>query len=218
MVDTRALRGVNLNRLPVLWELLRCRNVSIAAENLGLTQSTVSAALKDLRDSFDDELLIQSGREFVLSERASELLPILEATLNLVQELVSEPDFSPETDRTVFRIATADYVSTLFLPGILRSFAEIAPHMALQLYPPSKKVVYELELGLIDLIIGPDQMFDWANARDQAHDLKFEKCFEDSFVAIARKRPAGACLQRSLSFGGPRFHLSATRASGFAGI
>lgn len=205
MVDTRVLRGLNLNRLPVLWELLRCRNVSIAAENLGLTQSTVSAALKDLRDIFDDELLIQSGREFVLSERASELLPILETTLNLAQELISEPDFSPATDRSIFRIATADYVSTLFLPEILRNFGEVAPEMTVHVHRPNKKSLYDLQLGLIDMIIGPEQMLDWADARDQDHGMRFEKCFEDSFVAIARKGTAAPATKDA--------YLSAAHAS-----
>jgi LysR family nod box-dependent transcriptional activator len=190
MVDTRVLRGINLNRLPVLWELLRCRNVSIAAENLGLTQSTVSAALKDLREIFDDELLVQSGREFVLSERALELLPVLETTLNLAQELVSEPDFLPATDRSIFRVATADYVSTLFLPEILRIFDEAAPAMTVHVYRPNKKSLSDLQLGLIDMIIGPEQMLDWADVRNQDHGMRFEKCFEDSFVGIVRQGAA----------------------------
>ena len=190
MVDSRVLRGINLNRLPVLWELLRCRNVSIAAENLGLTQSTVSAALKDLREIFDDELLVLSGREFVLSERAFELMPILETMLSLAQELVSEPEFSPTTDRTVFRVVTADYVSTLFLPEILRIFAEVSPMMTVHVFRPNKKSLADLQLGLIDMIIGPEQMLDWADARGADHGMRFEKCFEDSFVAITRQGAA----------------------------
>lgn len=186
MVDIRALRGVNLNRLPVLWELLRCRNVSTAAENLGLTQSTVSTALRHLRELFEDELLVPAGRELVLTERAQELLPLLETSLTLLQDLVSEPVFDPGRDETQFRISTADYVSVLLLPDLVAELAGTAPHVTVQVLPPSKRDVADLKLGLVDLIIGPENMLGWLEANDYARDFDFEACFSDSFVGIAR--------------------------------
>ena len=78
MVHTNLLRSVNLNRLPVLWELLCCRNVSIAAANPNLTTPAVSSTLKSLRELYDDELLTAVGRGFVLTERAQEMVPLLQ--------------------------------------------------------------------------------------------------------------------------------------------
>lgn len=59
------LRGVNLNLLPILRELLRERNVTAAAKRLNLTQSGVSEALGRLRVQFGDELLVKTGRRMV---------------------------------------------------------------------------------------------------------------------------------------------------------
>lgn len=184
MVEVNQLRKVNLNRLPVLWELLRCRNVSIAASNLGLTQSTVSAALKDLREQFDDELLIASGRELVLTERAQELVPRLQAMLDLAGDMICDPAYDPAKDRGTFRIATADYVSTLLLPELADALATQAPHVMVQILHPSLKVTNDLKLGIVDLIIGPEQMIDWIGARGQEQYYYTESCLSDSLIGI----------------------------------
>lgn len=81
------LRSVNMNLLPVLVELLRSTNVTRAAGRLNLTQSTVSGSLRQLRDIFDDELLVQRGREMVLTEKARRLLPEVERIMDACQSL-----------------------------------------------------------------------------------------------------------------------------------
>ncbi|MGO9356104.1 MAG: LysR family transcriptional regulator [Xanthobacteraceae bacterium] len=186
MIEVSQLRKVNLNRLPVLWELLRCRNVSVAATNLGLTQSTVSAALKDLRDQFDDELLVPSGRELALTDRAQELVPRLRAILELAGNLMFDQPYSPSDDRGAFRIATADYVSTLLLPELAEDLATQAPHAMVQVLQPTLKVAKDLKLGIVDLIIGPEQMVDWIGARGQEQSYCLETCLVDSLIGICR--------------------------------
>ena len=190
MIDINQLRKINLNRLPVLWELLRCRNVSIAASNLGLTQSTVSAALKDLREQFDDELLMLSGRELVPTERALNLIPRLQALLDLAGDLVCNNAYDPSHDRGVFRIATADYVSTLLLPKLAGILATQAPCATVQILHPGLKVTTDLRLGIVDIIIGPEQAIDWIGVRGQEQLYYFESCFIDSLIGICRRGEA----------------------------
>ena len=57
------LRKVNLDLLPVLHELLRTRSVTRTAQSLDMTQPAVSRALRQLRDAFDDQLLVSPGRD-----------------------------------------------------------------------------------------------------------------------------------------------------------
>jgi LysR family transcriptional regulator, nod-box dependent transcriptional activator len=187
MIDTRKIRRMNLNRLPILWEVLRCRNLSNAAENLGLTQSTISTVLKGLREWFDDELLVPSGREMVLTERAQELLPILQATLELLGDVLWAPCFDPALDSGTFRISTADYISMLILPRLAEKFSTDAPSLTLHVFPPSKSAMRDLKMGVTDLLIGPEQLVDWIGARQEESYYKFEHCFDDSLVCIARE-------------------------------
>jgi DNA-binding transcriptional LysR family regulator len=67
------LAALDLNLILVLRELLRERNVTRAAERVGVTQPAVSAALGRLRRHFDDELLVRVNRAYVLSPLAVQL-------------------------------------------------------------------------------------------------------------------------------------------------
>ncbi len=209
MVDIAVLRNANLNRLPVLWELLRCRNVSLAAANLNLTQSTVSAALKSLREFFDDELLVPSGRELVLTERAREMVPRLEATLDILGELIGEPDFDPAKANGVFRVSTADYVSALLVPDLCTTLQTQAPQLTVQMVPAREKAISELQMGLIDLIIGPEQVFDWIGAGGHQGSLTVEKCYVDPLIGIQRAGTGGAAMDVADYLNRPHasFHL-----------
>lgn len=192
MINTRSLRTVNLNILPVMWELLRCRNVSLAASNLNLTQSTVSGALKRLREMFDDEILVQQGRQMVLSERAEALLPVLEAMLEQAGILV-DGGFDPARSSVRFRVVTADYVTAIIAPALIESLQAKAPGVTLQIMPGRADDLTALRMGAIDLMIGPDQVIQWINAGDRQSELRVEPCFVDPLVGIERTgAPAGA--------------------------
>ncbi|MGA9846117.1 MAG: LysR family transcriptional regulator, partial [Roseiarcus sp.] len=52
------LAGLDLNLLPALEALLRRRNVTHAAADVGLSQPAMSRALARLREAFGDPLLI----------------------------------------------------------------------------------------------------------------------------------------------------------------
>ena len=212
MVDTNLLRSVNLNRLPVLWELLCCRNVSIAAANLNLTQSAVSSTLKSLRELYDDELLTAVGRGFVLTERAQEIVPLLQAALNMLGAVVHEPIFDPATDDGTFRVSTVDYVSILLLPELSKKLQSDAPSTTVQVMPATTKAMQDLRLGMYDLIIAPEQVVDWIGARGHESELQFEKCFVDPYVCIGRP---GADTQNMDVDG---YLASHTRPSAFTGI
>ena len=66
--------GLDLNLLISLDALLQERSVSRAAQRLGLSQPTLSAALARLRRHFGDELLARSGNSYALTPLAERLL------------------------------------------------------------------------------------------------------------------------------------------------
>ena len=64
---------LDLNLLFALDTLIERCNVSLAAKDLCLSQSAMSGALNRLRDYFEDDLLVQSGRKMLLTPKAMEL-------------------------------------------------------------------------------------------------------------------------------------------------
>lgn len=153
----RSLRTVNLNLLPVLAELLRCRNVTHAASILNLTQSTVSGALRQLREILGDPILVQRGREMQLTERARDMIPEVEHLVELASRLLRAEDFDPATARTNFQIATADYLSALIASQIGRLLQASAPNVSLTLLPTPGSSAKSLIQGTLDLIICPNR-------------------------------------------------------------
>src|SRR5690554_8030335 len=68
---------VDLNLLVYLDVLLRERNVTKAANHLGITQPAMSNGLRRLRDLFGDPLLVRTSEGMTATERARELQPLV---------------------------------------------------------------------------------------------------------------------------------------------
>jgi len=183
------LRNINLNLLPILGEILHRRNVTEAARHLNLTQSAVSASLKRLRLMFDDDLLIPRGRELILTEKAESLLPGLDRLLANAGDFLEETPFDPTTAKTKFRIATADYVTTLLAPHLSPTLRDLAPNVTVQVTAGTAGTAFtpkNLRQNLLDLIIGPEDISRWMpiNFHDEKSDFAFDICSSDELVGI----------------------------------
>lgn len=69
------LPALDLNLVRVLDALLRHRSVTLAARELGLSQSATSHALARLRSVLDDPLFIRDKQTFVPTARAAACAP-----------------------------------------------------------------------------------------------------------------------------------------------
>ncbi|TBW46895.1 LysR family transcriptional regulator [Marinobacter halodurans] len=110
---------LNLNLLRTLAVLLAQRNVSRAAEELRLTQSAISRQLSQLREYFNDPLLIREGNDYLLTSKAQQLIPQLQDILSQVDDLRGEPGFTPAACARRFSFACTDYVANFIFPDVL---------------------------------------------------------------------------------------------------
>lgn len=148
------LHSINLDLLPVLYELLRTRSVTVTARSFNMTQPAASRALRQLRLAFRDELLVSLGREARLTERAESLLePLARAMQDLDLLLRPAGGFNPATDAAHLIINTADYVTQLLAPILNDICAREAPHVALEFVDRGARNA--AELTQIDFMIGP---------------------------------------------------------------
>lgn len=81
---------VDLNLLVYLDVLLRERNVTKAANHLGITQPAMSNGLRRLRDLFGDPLLVRTSEGMTATERATELQPLVRSILSDIEQAVHE--------------------------------------------------------------------------------------------------------------------------------
>ena len=64
------IKNIDLNLLVYLDVLLQERNVTRAAESLGISQPAMSNGLRRLRELFDDPLLVRTSNGMSPTERA----------------------------------------------------------------------------------------------------------------------------------------------------
>ena len=76
---------IDLNLLVYLDVLLRERNVTRAAEELGISQPAMSNSLRRLRDLFDDPVLVRTSDGMTPTDRALELQPLVRTVLTAAE-------------------------------------------------------------------------------------------------------------------------------------
>ena len=79
---------IDLNLLVYLDVLLRERNVTRAAEELGISQPAMSNSLRRLRDLFDDPVLVRTSDGMTPTDRALELQPLVRTVLTAAEQAV----------------------------------------------------------------------------------------------------------------------------------
>lgn len=145
---------IDLNLLVYLDVLLRERNVTRSAVQLGITQPAMSNGLRRLRKVFDDPLLIRTSDGMTPTERALQLQPLVRDILVNVEKAV-EPQtvFDATTARRVIRIMASDYAESTLIPELLNRLAAEAPAMTLDILTPSDVSLEDVEQGKVDMLL-----------------------------------------------------------------
>jgi DNA-binding transcriptional LysR family regulator len=149
------VRKLDLNLLATLEVLLAERNVTRAAEKLGLSQPTVSAQLARLRDLFDDQLLIPQQRGMTPTVRALELYAPLRQALDGVRDAVTNVGpFDPARADVMIRVGGSDVTHHgMSLPVVLE-LRTLAPGIRLALRMIDWATIdKDLETGELDIAL-----------------------------------------------------------------
>jgi len=154
IIQVMNLASADLNLLKYLDVLLREKNVTRAAEQLGITQPAMSNSLKRLRLMFGDPLLIRTSEGMTATDRAQELQPLVRQLIAQAESLFTPEDgFQPSDSRRVFRIMTSDYAEATLVPHIVRRLREEAPNVVLDFLTPSDVSYPDMEQGRVDMAL-----------------------------------------------------------------
>ncbi len=153
--------------LRVLVALLTERNLTRVATRMNQTQPAVSAALRKLRLTFQDELLVRSGNSMVPTPRAVEVLESARAALLEIDKLFAGGEkFDAETSPQIFRIGCPDYLATVFLASVVKLLRRRAPNAQMVVHPLGPEYDFEKALadGGLDVVIG-----NWPEPPEHLH-------------------------------------------------
>lgn len=195
-----------------LFDLLyHTRSVTRAAEDLGLSQPTVSIWLAKLRTQFNDPLFVRTSEGMQPTPRADALIGTVRTALESFRLLsASEPVFNPATAVRSFRICMTDASHITLLPQLLSHVRALAPNVRLDAARIDDDMPLALQTGDADIAIGlvpqleagfyQQTLFtqDWVCLANSAHprigktfNLKHYK--EEAHILIAAG--TGAVLQ-----------------------
>jgi len=174
------LNSLDLNLLLVFDAVLRMRSVTRAAEEVGLTQASLSNALTRLRAYFNDPLFVRMKGEMHPTPFAQGLAePVHLALRQLQQALEGKRHFDAQAAERSFRICMTEIAQRVFLPRLMQHFASAAPRISLvtvDMAPDRAQMA--LAVGEIDLAIG--------YFADFGDNYFCQRLFEEHYVALVR--------------------------------
>jgi LysR family transcriptional regulator, nod-box dependent transcriptional activator len=173
----RNIRQADLNLLIALNVLLEERNVTRAADRLGLTQSAASRMLGRLRATFADPLFVRTSRGLTPTTRARDLAgPLREYLTGLETLLLERRDFDPATARRRFSVAAIDYVQVTLIAPLVARLQTQAPLIDFEIRQPSAESERDLDAGVLDLLLMPQQR--------SGPGVVWTPLYDDSYVCL----------------------------------
>lgn len=149
------MTNIDLKLLTIITELHRTRSVSQTAENLELSQSTVSMSLARLRKHFNDPLFVRTSSGMEPTTHAIQLIDLLgHAEVLLETALEHHVVFHQATSDRTFRLCSTDIAKVTMLPKLMNRLKTVAPSVRLELREMSDRTAELLESGELDLAVG----------------------------------------------------------------
>ncbi|MGI4721157.1 MAG: LysR family transcriptional regulator [Janthinobacterium lividum] len=147
--------GFDLELLSIFDEVYKTGNVTRAAANLGLPQSTVSVGLARLREHFNDRLFSRTAKGMLPTPRAQNAIEDVRRALQALQHaLADQPSFDPAASEREFRICMTDISEIVLLPRLLNHLREAGPGIRVAISKISNDSPAELADGGVDLAVG----------------------------------------------------------------
>lgn len=151
-----------------------------AAEAVGLSQSSVSAVLGQLRDHYSDPLFVRTAAGMAATPRAEQLVPLIRQALVLLeQSLLPKAEFNPADITRTFRLSMTDVGQMTLLPRLLARMLQLAPRATIEVSHLTHHTGRQLESGDADLAIGFTEHMGAGFYR--------QKLFDEGFACIAAR-------------------------------
>jgi DNA-binding transcriptional LysR family regulator len=137
------LSAIDLNLLVAFDALLTERNVTRAAQRIGLSQPALSKALQRLRDIFDDPLFERRDGIMQPTAQALKLSQPVRRALDEIQAALAPEDFDPARAQAIVTLGLVDYYEVLLLPALLNELQRSSPGITLAAKRTDRLRVYD---------------------------------------------------------------------------
>jgi DNA-binding transcriptional LysR family regulator len=141
--------------LRIFDEVYRTRSVSRAAQDIGVTQPTISVGLGKLRKYFNDPLFVRTSHGMEPTPHADQLVKWVRQALDSLQMAVGhQVVFDPPTSERTFRIGFTDISQIVLAPKLMTHLKSVAPNVRIEISHITEGIAQALESGDVDLSAG----------------------------------------------------------------
>ncbi|HAE25646.1 MULTISPECIES: LysR family transcriptional regulator [Hyphomonas] len=147
------MKDIDLNLLTILAHLLSSRSVTGTAQRIGVSQPAVSRALAQLRQIFDDPILIRTRNGMETTARADQLVPRIQKWISITESLLAPLEFDPSQMKRKIRVASTDYGVQAVIEPVSGKFLCEAPGSSLEVSALSADMLGDLAFGQLDFVI-----------------------------------------------------------------
>jgi DNA-binding transcriptional LysR family regulator len=192
------MTDIDLNLLRLFDTVYRTRNISRAAEQLGMSQPATSQALMRLRAALGDHLFERAPGGVRPTQRAERLAQSVQAGLALLEQgLIDEAAFDPRTSSAELRLHLTDIGEARFLPALMAEMRRTAPGVRVTAGTwPKEEIAQALDNGLIHFAVGFLPEVDNTAKIDLLKDRYVLLMRSDHPLAAGRRPPTLEQLRR----------------------
>ncbi len=186
-------RTFDLNLLRVFDEVMAERNLTRAADNLAMTQPSVSNALRRMREALGDDLVVRSGYGVEPTPKAIEIWPAVREALSHLKQVLAPTSFDPSNAEASYVLAMADATAALLIPPLVGTIEARAPGISLRILPLTTRDPRGLlESSELDAAVGyfPVAMAEITQRMMEqggAPSVGYERLYDGRYVCVMRR-------------------------------
>jgi len=204
------IRNIDLNLLVIFDAVISERNMTSAAQNLGIRQPAVSRAMARLRAIVGFDLIKRKGHGVEPTPQALDLAEKIRPALDSLRGALNRPtEFDPRTSRHEFMLDIAGGLEATFLVPLVRRLAN-APNIKVRVtYGHARALQSELRFGASALSLDYEAM--------SIPGYHSELLYESEVVVLSRRNHPGIGPRLTVDGYSSLHHVSVVWGSGMKG-
>lgn len=146
--------NINFELYKIFYTVVKCSNITKAAEELYISQPAVSKSIKKLEDSLGGKLFNRTKKGVMLTEEGKEFYGYVKAAMKNFSNAENRFNDLINLETGTIRIGISATLTKYFFIPYLEEFHKLHPNIDIKIYTEVTKILYKkLKDGIIDIVI-----------------------------------------------------------------
>lgn len=171
--------SITIRQLKAFATVAEYKSFTKAADELHLTQSSLSGLIKEMEKHLDVRLFDRTTRQLHLSDAGERLLPYALRILGEIRLFNNETEDLKDFHQGKVRLAVSQQLAASAMPSLIQKFRETHPNIQVTLLDCSiEEVINRVQMLEADIGIGPERVL--------TSDVSASELFSSEFCLVVR--------------------------------